>query len=631
MLIRQSFDSRFVTKLKELENKYGVEMLEVDGIGPNKLDINHFARQFFKSKVVADISSDANANVDDDSVLSFEYEFGKSIQKLNSYYLLWKKMSEDEKYGIKRANKVLELCITGALKIHDQAQFTKPYCYAFSLDNLVLKGLPFIKKVKIGPPKHFKSFINLVIQFTAYASNQLAGASAFPDLFVYMDWYARKDFGENYLDDPDTREVIKQELQSLIFSWNYPFRGSQSAFVNVNTYDKFFMEDLFKPTIYPDCTHAKLDSITKLQEFYMEWFVEESKDQIFTFPVNTATFYKNEEGDIEDPDFLKLVSRLNAYGGPFNIFTGPLGVLSSCCRLRNDANEIKEYSNSFGVGGTQIGSHRVVTLNLPHIAFESEDDTEYMKKLEYNTYAAEDILDIHRAIITENINKGKLPLYTHKFIHLTKQFSTIGFIGINEACEIQGYDILEKHGTTFAMNILNKINDINEQKTKEDGHIRNVEQIPGESAAVMFAKKDKLLFNDHNYKMYANQYIPLWKNVDIEDRIKAQGIFDSQCGGGAIAHLNVTDSVEPEQMETLITTAAKQGCIYFAVNMNNAKCTSCGKIFIGKFDKSPCHGADIINYLRVVGFLTPVENWMPERREEYKIRQFYNNEHFLSK
>ena len=198
MLIRQSFDQRFIDKLKDLENKYSTAMFIADGIGPDKLDINKFARKFFKEKVVADISSDANANVDDDSVLSFEYEFGKALQKLNAYYILWKKMVENPNMGIKRANKILEMCINGTLKVHDQHAILRPYCFAFSLSHLVQKGLPFIKKVKIGPPKHFKSFINLVIQFTAYASNQLAGATAFPDLFIYMDWYARMDYGENY-------------------------------------------------------------------------------------------------------------------------------------------------------------------------------------------------------------------------------------------------------------------------------------------------------------------------------------------------------------------------------------------------------------------------------------------------
>jgi ribonucleoside-triphosphate reductase len=365
------------------------------------------------------------------------------------------------------------------------------------------------------------------------------------------------------------------------------------------------------------------DSIKKLQKFYMEWFIGESKKQVFTFPVNTASFYKDEKNEIVDKEFLDLVSELNSYNGTFNIFTGPLGVLSSCCRLRNDSNKTREYTNSFGAGGTAIGSHRVVTLNLPRIAFEAEDDSTYMKKLEYNIEVAQDILDIHRKIIIDNIKKNKLPLYTHKFMHISKQFSTIGFIGINEACQIQGYDITEKKGSEFAKSVLDKINELNDKRTKIDGNIRNMEQIPGESAAIMFAKKDKRLFTNHEYKIYANQYIPLWKNVDIQERIRIQGMFDSSTQGGAIAHLNVTDSLEKEQMKAIIEYSAKIGCIYFAVNMNMAVCSSCGKIYIGKFEKSPCHDARVVNHTRTVGFITPVDNWISERREEYKTRQFY--------
>ena len=79
----------------------------------------------------------------------------------------------------------------------------------------------------------------------------------------------------------------------------------------------------------------------------------------------------------------------------------------------------------------------------------------------------------------------------------------------------------------------------------------------------------------------------IWKK-----RIRAQGIFDSKCGGGAICHINVSDSLEKEQMKKIILNAAKQGCIYFAINMAQCRCKSCGKLFIGKFEKSPCHNAD---------------------------------------
>lgn len=251
MLIRQSFDQRFVLKLKEIEEKYGQELIRLDGIGSDKLDINQFAKDFFQDDVVSNISMDGNANVDDNSVLTFEYEFGKAIQKINGYYIIWKLMVEDEKYGIKRANKTLELVLTGSLKIHDQHHILRPYCYAFSLEGLVVKGLPYIKKVKIGPPKHFKSFINLVIQFTAFASNQLAGAIAFPDLLVYMDWYARKDYGENYQEN-DIVLTVNGNNFTLMESEKIEIMNKNTKEISITTAKEFYNNNMQETYLIDD-------------------------------------------------------------------------------------------------------------------------------------------------------------------------------------------------------------------------------------------------------------------------------------------------------------------------------------------------------------------------------------------
>ncbi len=623
----QGFDERFVRKLVELQDEYGTEIFDVDGIGPKSLDIQAFHDKFFSGLKIADVSVDSNSNVDNNTVLSFEQEQSKALHRLYGYYSIWNRIAFDPAQGIKRANKVLENCIVGPLKVHDLHLINKSYCYAFSLDEMVQRGLPFIHRVRIGPPQHLTSFINLTIQFIAFASNQIAGAIALPDFFVYLDYFARKDYGENYLDKIEIRKIIQQELQSLVWSMNFEFRACQSAFTNLSLYDEFFMKDLFNKTVYPNNSLPNYESIAKLQEFYMRWFVEISKEQTFTFPVNTVNFYCGDERKIMDEKFLDLVSELNCYNGTFNIFTGPLGFLSSCCRLRNDSNKAA-YQNSLGAGGVSIGSHRVVTLNLAHIAYRSQDNEEFFKKIDHYAYSAHDILNAHYQIIQDNIKMNKLPLYFYNFMHLSRQFSTIGFIALNECCEIMGMDITTKEGLLFAEMILDRLNTINETLSKKDNRIRNLEQIPGESAAVAFAKKDKILFNNHSYKIYSNQYIPLWKHVDIHERIRLQGAFDVKCSGGAICHLNTTDSLTKEQMKTLITTAAKMGCIYYAVNMAICRCNTCNKLFVGKFDKSPCHDASMTYFIRVVGFLTPVDSWIKERREEFTERQFYTSNSF---
>jgi len=459
-------------------------------------------------------------------------------------------------------------------------------CYGFSLDRLVSDGMPFIARPHIKKPQRFKSFINLVIQFVAFSSNQLAGAIALPDLFVYMDWYLRKEYGEEYILKPDVQIILKEEIQSLVYSLNFPWRSSQSAFTNFSLFD-------------------------------------ETKVQTLTFPVNTVMLYKDDDGNLPDEHWVTLTSELNCINGSFNIFSGPLGRVSSCCRLTSDTTKLKEYTNSFGAGGVSIGSHRVVTLNMPRIAFESSSVDEFLKHVEDRVGVAQDILCVHRNTLSELIESRKLPLYTYGFMSLEKQFSTVGFIGLNEAIEILGMDITNNEGSNFAARILNLINKLNDNRTKIDGHIRNLEQIPGEGAAISCATKDKLLYSASPYDIYSNQYIPLSKEVDLHDRIILAGKFDELTGGGAICHLNITDSISPEQMKELIKYSAKKGCIYFAINVAQCRCNLCGKLHIGKYEKSPCCNSNVEKYLRIVGFLVPVSAWSEGRKTEYKQRQFY--------
>lgn len=625
MNIKMSFDDRFSYRLNELRDKYGDAVFSILGISDDKLDINEYSKKFFKNKsAVADVSVDANANVSDRSVCSYEYEYPKAIQKLNGIYLIWKKMTDNPNFGIKKANKALELVISGALKIHDLHHIVMPYCYAYDSDCIVQKGLPYINNIKITQPKHVLSYINLHIQFIAYSSNQTAGAVGLPSFFVYLDWFCRKDWGENYLETH--AEELGQNLQSFIYSCNYPFRGSQSSFTNISIFDRYFLNHLFGNTYYPDMSQPNFDSIMNLQKFYARLFVHMSLEQPFTFPVNTANFYRPDDTkEIQDEEFLRFVSDLNCHNGCFNIYSGPLSAISSCCRLRSITDNVKEYTNSFGAGGVQIGSHRVVTINLPRISYISSSKDEYIKILESYVSAAQDILDTHREIVADNIERGKLPLYTYGFMNLKKQYSTVGFIGLNEAVEQMGGNIQNDGGLEFAKQIIDKINAMNQKRTKEDGNIRNCEQIPGESAAVDLAKIDKILYPDKcEYKLYANQFIPLWTNVDVTERIRLQAVFDSKCDGGSIMHANIDSELTKDQMYDLIKYTCKQGVVYWAINMLQVRCKTCNKLFIGKFDKSPCHNADVEKYIRVVGFLTPISSWLPERREEYEHRQIYS-------
>lgn len=296
----------------------------------------------------------------------------------------------------------------------------------------------------------------------------------------------------------------------------------------------------------------------------------------------------------------------------------------NCCRLRNNINPLKkqtEYTNSFGVGGLSIGSHRVVALNLPQIAYmakysENDNWQEFFKILESRIRISQDILDIHRETLQKLIKNGNLPMYTYGCMDLTKQYSTIGFIGLFEALQIMGLDIRNRDGIDQGKKIIGLINKLNEERTAKDGNIRNVEQIPGESAAVTFANKDKLQFANVEYNLYANQYIPLIQDALITDRIRIQGEYDYDVSGGSILHIDIDQELTKDQIKDLIQLCAKQNVIYFALDDCLAQCKSCGKVHVGKFEKSPCHQSDMRYFMRVVGFRTPVESWNKVRRSK---------------
>jgi len=126
-----------------------------------------------------------------------------------------------------------------------------------------------------------------------------------------------------------------------------------------------------------------------------------------------------------------------------------------------------------------------------------------------------------------------------------------------------------------------------------------------ENSAIKLAQKDILLGYQDKYNLYSNQFIPLTTNADMLDRIKLQGMFDSDFSGGAICHINVEQKIGDEQIiEDLIIECAKRGIVYWAINYNLQRCEN-GHMTIGKNENCPvCNGLITDNFTRVVGFLT---------------------------
>jgi ribonucleoside-triphosphate reductase len=208
---------------------------------------------------------------------------------------------------------------------------------------------------------------------------------------------------------------------------------------------------------------------------------------------------------------------------------------------------------------------------------------------------------------------------------MQKQYATTGLNGINEAIEFLGYDILTTDGQNICSRTLDIVNQLNDEADAKLGYAHNTEQTPSENSSIKLAQKDKLLQYQDVCELYSNQFIPLIKNADMLDRIKLQGLFDSQFSGGAICHINVESTIEDaNQIAELIKMSVKMGVVYHAINYNLQKCEN-GHMSVGKNSTCPICGAVITdNYTRVVGFLVNTKNFAPTRREyDYPNRVFY--------
>lgn len=681
MYFKTTYDEAFDDLYMHLKSKYSSKLFDLDGIG-KQLDMSLFSKKFFSSKVTADASIDANANVDDISVIAYNIELPKPYFKINSYYVLWKELKT--LYGHEVANDIIEMQLSGDIYIHDFHGIGAglPYCFNYSTYDIHIKGLPMIKKVKSLPSKYLYSFKSQLEQFTTIASNSTLGATGLSDVLVIMSFYVKKIFNSghdagfyfdgwfsdeekdkiqndlillNKLDKDSEKEVeimtnrineklnktipkheiwfkenvyryVKENLVSFVYTINQPMRANQSPFTNISIYDKFFLEQLSEDYIFSDGSSSDINIVNTLQDIYLSVINKEMERTPLTFPITTACFSIDKEHNILDEEFLKFISEKNQKFGFINMYCGESSTLSSCCRLRSSKNN--EYFNSFGSGSSKIGSLGVCSINFPRLAIKHCKSIDgFIDDLKTKVDVCAKVNNAKRKIVEKRIKNGNEPLYSLSFMELSKQYSTVGVNGFNECIELLGESILEEKGQKLALQILDTINDMNDKFQKQYNSPHNCEQVPAENMGIKMADKDKLLGFQEKYDIYSNQFIPLTTNADMLDRIKLQGLLDSHFSGGSICHLNVDMQIDDSKnIADLIRLTAKKGVVYFSINYVLAECKN-GHMSVSNEDICVICGDEIIDkYTRVVGFVTNIKNWHKTRREkDFPNRQFYNN------
>ena len=630
MEINFKLNKDFEKTFKSIDDKYGEDFELLNGFHESQLNFSDFIDGFV-DKNVADVTIDGNANAHHKDICSMIGEKGKSEDKLFAFNKIFYELKK--KYGLRTAKEWLETEYNGGFYLHDAPSSTyKPYCYAYDLTRLANEGLFFLDDYNNKAPKHLTTFLDDVIEFVSFMSNRSSGACGLPNILIWTYYFWKHDCETGYyIKDKDY--YLKQCFQKFIFRLNQPFlRVDQSAFVNISIFDKPYFESLFGGVIFPDGRMAIdcEDEIIEHQKIFMEVVSDVRSQNLFTFPVLTySLLYK--DGKFVDEEFARWCSDHNCQWNDSNFFQSDnVGILSNCCRLLSDTSKLSGFINSIGGTALSIGSIKVNTINLMRIAYESEmDEKKYLSILKKRVLLDCKTLDIIRHIIKRNIEKGLLPNYCDGGIELSKQYCTVGILGLYEVIEAFGYTQKDEFGNVsytdkgidFSDRIFKCINEVKDNFT--DDYSFNVESVPAERAAVILCQKDNLLYEKNNKFIYSNQWIPLSEKCTIKEKLRLSSILDNLCSGGAISHINLEQNFpNTETAWQMLNYIASQGVIYFAFNTKINECKN-HHGFVGT-DICPICGEGVMDtWQRIVGFLEPVRSYSKDRKKEFSTRQWY--------
>ena len=630
-----------------LKKKYDIQNTETTqklllshGMAKENFDFIKNVEKIFSNNI-ADVSLDVNANKNETTISGIMNEATIPVNKVVGYRSLYRKIKE--MYGKTEAKRLMGEMFDYSLALADSSKITLPYCFSIDASKIVIEGRNF-GMLPSGPSHRLSSYFSALNETVHQLSNHIAGALAIGSLFfdvahilLYHEKYTIED-----LKNTTVRKYIENCFQNFVHSVNHLSRNAvESPFTNISVFDRQKLKTFLTPDNMgwyfdedfgvneSDKEEYVIQYIGELQSIFMDFFDKGDPmngGRNYRFPVVTLNISKEiDNGSIRimDEEFVKKISKHEIYR--YNILVSEGSKVASCCRLLNNFEllEMGGQMNSFGGAGISLGSHRVVTINFNRIALEATSFENYKEILNERIESSSKILEAHRMLIKDLIDAGYQPFMKRGWLRLERMFSTLGVIGIVEAQETLkskfnvSEDVIEVS--------LKFLNDKAKELTINTGNIYNIEQIPGESMAPKLAMVDKMLFGESNvpYELYSNQFVPLWADANIYERMKVDGKYNQLFTGGGIVHFNLGERVSEEQAKSLIKYAAEVGCEHFALNPVYSECES-GHNSFGKHEECPVCGKKIVNYYtRVVGFFVPVSSFNTTRRNwEFPKRLF---------
>lgn len=349
-----------------------------------------YIEQYISAKNSADGSKhDANANVTNKNIATLSAELFKDYTRQLKISLIQDRIRA--RFDDDLAKEFKRQLDAGEVYLNDSTGLSI-YCNAISLYPFLLNGLKDLGG-ECDAPKHLSSFCGGYVNLVYAISAQQSGALASVGFLMCFDYFARKDYGDNYLET--AKDKITAELQGVVYSINQPAgsRGYQSNFLNWTIFDKYYFNALYENFVFPDMTKPDYESVNKLQKFFMKWFNKERTKHILTFPVITASVLNDGE-KLLDKDFQDFIAEELAEGNSFFIYNDTnASSLSSCCfvgsemiKIQNKDNQereisLKDFVESFNFDeGKTNDDYYIDSLNPETLKIEKTKITGILKK-----------------------------------------------------------------------------------------------------------------------------------------------------------------------------------------------------------------------------------------------------------
>ena len=598
---------------------------------------------------IREITSKSNVNLVDQYLEKIDWQVNEnsnmnfSLQGLNNY--LSSEISKTYWLNKIYPPQIREPHFKGDFHIHDLGQLSV-YCVGWDLYDLLVLGFKGASgKIESKPARHLGTALGQIVNFFYSLQGESAGAQAFSNFDTLLAPFVRYD-NLSY-------QEVKQALQEFIFNVNVPTRvGFQTPFTNITL-------DLNVPSYFAnqaviiagECKNETYGEFQQemdmLNKALLEVFLEgDAKGRVFTFPIPTYNISKDFDWENENVSLLWQITA--KYGIPYfsnfvNSNMKPEDARSMCCRLRIDNRQLRSRGGGLFGSSPLTGSIGVVTINMARLGYLSKNEDEFIDRLFKLMELAKESLEMKRKVLEQFTDNDFYP-YLKFYLRSVKQrfnqylknhFSTIGLIGMNEAClNLFGKDITTPEARNFSLNVLDSMRNKLIEYQQETGNNYNLEATPAEGTSYRLALMDKELYpeikcaNEQAFQkgadpFYTNStHLPVDFTDDIFEVLDLQDELQTKYTGGTVQHLYIGERIEDTAaLKILIKKICNNYKLpYFSITPTFSVCPNCGYLPGEVYTCPKCKSESEV-YSRVVGYLRPVNQWNKGKQEEFNMRK----------